>query len=262
MKVIRQVALLVGVSLLAALLSMNNIYSYIGSEFTSSSAVPIAAAVALGDDGHIELATNRASMFIGVATAVTTDKVTVANSGVVDVYVSDIDGPIASGTRLGLSAYGGVATVWHPGRNLVGVVQVDSRNNIEWQKAEYKNSANGEREVINVAKVSIQLTQNADSATGYSSDFAGSMQRTAQAIAGHSVAWWRVLTAIIVGGGSLLLAFCLLISTGRGSFISIGRNPLASATILRGMWRIVFASAGIMIAGTFAAYLILRIGAS
>ena len=258
MRSIYQTLVLTGVSLLAALFSMTNLYAYRGSEYTSASAVPAGSAVALDASGKIELASGGTTTFIGIVATAEKNKVTVADSGIVDAYVSDIDGPISKGTHLGLSAYSGILTAWQSGRQFVGIVQDTSKGTIEWQKASIKRPAKGANETIKVAKVSIRLTDATSGTTNETNIFSESMSRIAYAITGHQVALWRIVTAFIVGGGSLLLAACLLISTGRGSFISIGRNPLASATIVKGMWRIVFASAAIMFVGTFIAYMILR----
>ena len=258
MKSIYRLLLLTGMSLLAALLSMTSLYAYRGSEYTSEVAVPVGTAVALDASGNIETASGGTTTFIGIVAATEKSKITVADSGVVDAYVSDIDGPIGKGTHLGLSAYSGVLTAWQSGRQMVAVVEDTSDKAIEWQKSSVKHPAKGANDTIKVAKVSIRLTGATGGVTNETNIFSESISRIAYAITGHQVALWRIVTAFIVGGGSLLLAACLLISTGRGSFISIGRNPLASATIVKGMWRIVFASAAIMFVGTFIAYMILR----
>lgn len=258
MRSIYRTLVLTGVSLLAALFSMTNLYAYRGSEYTSVSPVSVGSAVALDASGKIELASGGTTTFIGIVAATEKNKVTVADSGIVDAYISDIDGPISKGTYLGLSAYSGVLTAQQSGRQLVGVVQDVPSGSIEWQKASIAHPAKGANDTIKIAKVSIRLTDTSSGATNETNIFSESINRIAYAITGHQVALWRIITAFIVGGGSLLLAACLLISTGRGSFISIGRNPLASATIVKGVWRIVFASAAIMLVGTFIAYMILR----
>ena len=258
MKSMRRLLLLTGMSLLAALFSMPSLYAYRGSEYTSTSAVPVGTAVALDASGKIEPAFSGTTTFIGVVAAVEKNKITIADSGIVDAYVSDIDGPISKGTHLGLSAYSGVLTAQQSGRQLVGIVQDTPSGSIEWQKASIARPAKGANDTIKIAKVSIRLTDTSSGTANETNIFSESINRIAYAITGHQVALWRIITAFIVGGGSLLLAACLLISTGRGSFISIGRNPLASATIVKGMWRIVFASAAIMLVGTFIAYMILR----
>lgn len=88
------------------------------------------------------------------------------------------------------------------------------------------------------------------------------IKQAADSIAGTSVSLWQVISSLIVGLGSLILAFGLLFSTGRESFLSLGRNPMASTVILRGMWRIVAVSVVIMLLGITISYLILKLGSA
>lgn len=248
-------------SLLAVLFSCVNLASaYVGSEYTTMDDLPVGTLVALGSGGELTRASLMVPTYIGVVADAVDTKVVVAKSGTVEAYVSNIDGPIRAGTRVGLSAYSGVGTAWREDRQLVGVVAEDAGDTIKWRETNVQGVSGDPSTQIDIAKVPILLTQNANNKQSGVSGFAGTIQQTAYIIAGHSVALWRIIIALVVGAGSLILAFSLLISTGRGSFLSIGRNPLASSTILKGMWRIVFASAGIMVVGILIAYFILRSG--
>lgn len=242
-------------------LCVNLANAYVGSEYISADNLPAGTLIALGGDGKVTRASLIAPTYIGVATDVKDTKVTVAKSGTVEAYVSNIDGSIRTGTRIGLSAYSGVGTAWKEDRQLVGVVAEGVGDTLQWRDVGVQGVSGDSPTQIKIAKVPILLTQNVNNTQSGVSGFAGAIQQTAYVIVGHSVALWRIIAAMVVGFGSLILAFSLLISTGRGSFLSIGRNPLASSTILRGMWRIVFVSAGIMVVGILIAYLILRSGA-
>jgi len=70
---------------------------------------------------------------------------------------------------------------------------------------------------------------------------------------------WRIITALLIGLGGLILAFGLLFISSRESFFSMGRNPMASKIIMRGLWKMVALSVGILCITLTASYLIVRI---
>ena len=234
--------------------------AYVATEYDTTTDIPIGTLVSFDSQGKVMRSSPVSTTYIGVVTAVNGGKIAVANSGTVRVFVSDITGPIQNGTRIGTSDLAGVATAWREGHQLVGTVvaPIDGSSS-GWQTVATK-AADGTSRTARVALATVELTQSTNSAQSGTDTFGSALQKVADIIAGRSVALWRIITALIVGLAGILVAFGLLLSAGRGSFMALGRNPLAGTVILRGMWRVVVVSIGVILAGIVLAYLLLRVG--
>jgi len=226
--------------------------AYTGSEYPTKSAWAIGTVVSVDDTGIIVAASTAARNYVGViAAAPSNGSVQVANTGTVSVLVSDKEGAITSGARIGLSSIAGVATAWVDGEVAIGVVQEAPTT---WQKAELKGAG-----TVNIASAKVQILTDGASASSSSNVFYAAIQKTAAGVAGKQVDTWRIITALLIGVGGLILAFGLLFISSRESFFSMGRNPMAGKIIMRGLWKIVALSVGIMCVTLFAAYLIVRV---
>ena len=235
-----------------AFLTVGTAAAYTGVEYNTSSAWIAGTVVSVDPDGKLVAASVRAAEYVGVvATASTGTSVEVADSGVVLVLVTDKDGPIASGSRIGISAVEGAGSLWSTG-TVVGVAQETPS---AWQNAESTDSS-----TVRVALIKVQLLT--DGASGGSSpvnQFFAALEKTASGVAGKPVDTWRIITALLIGLGGLILAFGLLFISSRESFFSMGRNPMASKVIMRGLWKVVALSVGILCVTLTASYLIVRI---
>lgn len=78
-------------------------------------------------------------------------------------------------------------------------------------------------------------------------------------IAGKPVSLLRVYAAIAVLLVTAGLGGSMLYAGIRSSFVSIGRNPLAKRSVMRGLFQVIATSMGIFLAGFFAVYLILKV---
>lgn len=227
--------------------------AYTGSEYSTTTTWTQGSVVSVDASGELIAASLAATNYVGVVTQQPDSAtVEVADSGVVPVLVTDEAGEIASGTRIGLSSVAGIASTWTGGVAL-GVAQETPTS---WQEATLSNESS-----VRIATVQVQLlTDGAASDSSPMSVFFAAIDRTAAGIAGKSVDTWRVVTALLIGLGGLILAFGLLFISSRESFFSMGRNPMASKIIMGGLWKMVFLAVGIMLITLTAAYLIVRVG--
>ena len=227
--------------------------AYTGAEYPTTATWSTGSVVSVNDSGDVVAASLAATNYLGVVTQqIDATTVEVADSGAVSVLVTDAAGEIASGTRLGLSEIAGIAGAW-TGGVAIGVAQATPT---DWREATLSNQASAK-----VTTVQVQLlTDGAASDTSAISAFFAAVDRTATGIAGKPVDTWRVVTALLIGLGGLILSFGLLFVSSRESFFSMGRNPMASRIIMGGLWKIVFLAVGIMLITLAAAYLIVRIG--
>jgi hypothetical protein len=244
--------LAVSFSALLAFIFVPTAAAYTGVEYPTSSSWVSGTVVSVNEEGTVVPASAAAIDYVGVvAQATEGESVEVANTGTVAVLVTDNEGDITSGTRLGLSSAAGIASAWATGA-VIGVAQEAPSN---WQQATLSNSQS-----IRVASVKVQLlTDGASSSSSPVNQFFAALEKTASGVAGRPVDTWRAITALLIGVGGLILAFGLLFISSRESFFSMGRNPMASKVIMRGLWKMVALSVGILCITLTAAYLIVRI---
>lgn len=235
------------------LLSSVTAAAYIATEYRTDEDMTVGSLVALGADGGIVPASVDSSNYMGVVTAQGEDAVEVATSGVVPVLVSDRQGEVKVGDRIGLSDIAGVAAKWLGGNSSVGIAKTDPKN---WHEIDVA-SEDGTSQKIRVASVGTQLIKDEGSSQS-GNPFMGALQRTADGLAGKPVATWRVIAALLIGLGGVVLSFTLLFASSRQSFFSLGRNPLASGAIMGGLWRVAVVSVIIIGASLATAYLIVR----
>ena len=198
--------------------------------------------------------------FSGVVTKQTKTTVDVADSGLVAIFVCDNDGAITSGDRIVLSPFVGVGARYHGSGTPIGVATESlPSSSSRWQATNAVRTTDGATKV-RIAHLTIRLVTSGVTTAPAEKGVVASLQRIANGLAGHPVAIWQLMAAFVVGLGGLILAFGLLLSSGRASFLALGRNPLASSAILKGMWRIVGVSLGVLLAGVTIAYVILKVG--
>lgn len=232
---------------------VSHVSAYTAAEYPTRTTWSSGSVASVNDAGEVVPASLAAINYLGVVTQQPSSAmVEVADSGTVPVLVTDAAGEITTGVRLGLSEVVGAASVW-TGGVVVGVAQATPS---DWKDVELSNNT-----VVRVATVQTQLlTEGAAVDTSAMSAFFAAVDRTASGIAGKPVDTWRVVTALLIGLGGLILSFGLLFVSSRESFFSIGRNPMASKIIMGGLWKMVVLSVGIMLITLTAAYLIVRVG--
>lgn len=241
-------------SVVAVLASSNVAQAYTATEYPTTETWSVGMLVALDTTGKVTGASNSTTNYLGVVTDQSKGKVVVADTGIVSVLVSDQDGPVVAGARLSVSDIVGTATLWHSGDMLVGVAKETPKN---WQEVKAKNDAS---QTIRIANISVQLTKDSKSVASATGSFTNAIAQTANNIAGHQVDTWRIVTGLFIGLGGLILSFGLLFVSSRESFFSLGRNPMASTAIMKGLWKMAIVCVASMCFSLAAAYLIVRVG--
>lgn len=240
------------VSVLGVLITPLIAFAYTGVERATDTAWKAGTVVSIDSGEKLVPASVEKSNYVGVVARDTAgSSVELAESGTVSMLVSDIDGEVTAGTKVGVSSIAGVASSWTSG-TAVGVVQ-DSPTH--WEQVTLSTGKEAR-----VASVNVQLlTDGASTGSSPVSMFFAALEKTASGIAGKPVDTWRVVTALLIAIGGLILAFGLLFISSRESFFSMGRNPMASKVIMHGLWKVAALSIGILCVTLLAAYLIVRI---
>lgn len=230
--------------------------AYTASEYPTTREWQRGMLAALSEDSAPVPASLRTLNYVGVVTAVEEGKVEIADSGLVDVLVTDRDGVIGLGDKVGVSSVAGIANMWSPGQVVVGIVK-DTPSS--WQTIEVE-SDDKNKSSIRVATVAVQILDEGSGLAESSNAFLYMLQRTGNGVAGKPIDLWRIITALLIGLGGLIMSFGLLFISSRESFFSMGRNPMAGKMIMHGLWKMIGLSVLVMCGTLAVSYLILRLG--
>ena len=189
-----------------------------------------------------------------------TAQVYVATSGRYSVLVSNQNGAISVGDYITISALNGVG------------MKADNSQIIVLGKAAAAFTGTGNtvstatlqtgsgKQTVAIGSIPVDLNVAGNPNLGHGTgNLPGFLQVAGNSIAAKPVSAPRVWLSLAVLAITALIAGGVLYSGVRGSIISIGRNPLAKQSIVRGLVQIILTSVTILIIGLFAVYLLLRL---
>ena len=243
--------------------------STITEDFNADAEYPKGSIVSIkrGEPGDIELSNlNNSEYLLGVVaddslSSISFRKqsadVSVALLGEVDVLVSDANGDVVRGDFIGASWLEGVAmrAIDDKKQKLLGVAQ-ENLADVKTQNYGDIDTENGNREA-NVGFITVRLFDKESPLSSASENSA--VQGVLSSVVGKDVSITRAVISSILFSISLIVAAMFITSSVKGSFISIGRNPMASASIHKGMVRVAVLSVVIIITGTVVAYAVLAL---
>lgn len=188
--------------------------------------------------------------------------ISVALSGEVEVFVSDVNGPIAQGEFVGTSWIRGVGmkSLENTDQKLIGIAleafDENSPGSIEVNDIETPSGTQS----ANVGKIALRLFDRQVGSEFSSEDSeTTALERFAARVAGKEVLFARVVAATVLFMVSAVVGGVFLANAIRGSFISLGRNPLASSSIYANLIQVSGVSIGVIFIGTVLAYFVLVI---
>ncbi len=187
------------------------------------------------------------------------EKVFVADTGEYPVLVSDENGQIQPGDYLSISSLAGVAMKAGEAQTLVvGRATEKFEGNGDSIGSTIDNRTN---KTINFGRIpaAIAIKRNPNFQEGQNNSVPKVLEKVSFSIAGKPVNTARIWMATAVFMGSLVVTGIMLYSGARSSLISVGRNPLSRAVIIKGLGQVVIISLIVFISGMFAVYLLLRI---
>lgn len=182
--------------------------------------------------------------------------VNVATDGEVVALVSDINGSVKKGDFVGASTINGVAMKLDEesteSQRLVGIALGDFDSN---QSISIENgSINGGSRVL-VGYLPITLI-NKDKIPSTVESKSG-LETVATKLAGKDVSIVRVLIALVIFCLSMVSAAMIIRGSLKGSFISLGRNPLASNSIYTAIIHVTILSTVLILIGSALSYAVL-----
>lgn len=183
-----------------------------------------------------------------------TTEVQVVLSGTMNVLVSDVNGPIAPGDKIMPSPIAGVGMKAKADSRIVGTAQAVFDTHTATTRS--ITDTEGKQHDVHVGYVPLQV------GTAYYQSPASSflppfLQRLATDIAGREVSAIRIVIAgaiLLVGSTAIMV---LLYSTVRSAVMALGRNPLASYTIRKGVFQVIMLVVSAFVAMLLAAYIII-----
>ncbi|HVU59456.1 MAG TPA: hypothetical protein VHC98_01305 [Candidatus Saccharimonadales bacterium] len=189
-----------------------------------------------------------------------TAQVYVATSGRYSVLVSNQNGAISVGDYITISALNGVGMKADNSQIIVlgkaAVAFTGAGNTVS--TATLQTGSGKQTVAIGSIPVDLNVAGNPNLGHG-TGNLPGFLQVAGNSIAAKPVSAPRVWLSLAVLAITALIAGGVLYSGVRGSIISIGRNPLAKQSIVRGLVQIILTSVTILIIGLFAVYLLLRL---
>jgi len=265
----RYIILLAFVVSFLFLSSVKVIASNLGEEFTTNNSFSTGVVVSLDQDNpeSIEFSSlSNSEYLLGVVTekgsntvtyAKDESQVTVSLTGEVIVYVNDANGPIQAGDFIGASWLEGVGmkAITQDRQKLVGVALEDFNEEEADQYGEIDTSEGKKDVSIDAIRVRLFDKEGSNNL----SDADRGVESILENIAGKSVSSTRLLVVSLIFVFAVVLSGFFIASSIKGSFVSIGRNPLASDSIYRSLSHVTLVSIAIILIGTFLSYIVLVI---
>lgn len=186
----------------------------------------------------------------------------VAVSGTYKVLVSDQAGEIKKGDYVSISSVAGVGMKAGVDRTQVfgrAAADFNGKGSAIGQASLVDVDGN-EAKVVNLGSIPVTIDiRNNPNDISTDVDIIEQLRRIGQAIAEKEVDPIRIYLSMAITAVSLITAIVVLAVGVRNSIVSIGRNPNAKKSILRGLLEIILASLLILIVGLFAVYLLLKL---
>lgn len=188
-------------------------------------------------------------------------QVQVARDGIIQTYVSDINGAIAKNDRIAPSPLQGIGMRATHSGYVLGTAQTDfteATSVVERQIADVE----GKTRTVKIGLIAVALSVSqyeSQQATDESSIMPEVIHTIVRTITGKDVSPMRIVAALfilVVGLGAIGI---LLNASIRSSITSIGRNPLAAPAVHRSVLEVLLFSVGMLLAVLTGTYIVLVI---
>jgi len=180
-------------------------------------------------------------------------------SGEVYLLATDINGNIEQGDYLIISPLAGVAmkdALESQAKRYIAVASQAFNSRSAGAKLVSVALNNGQNKKVNVGlmKANLAFINRVDKASKKNA-----MVVFAQKVAGKSVDNTRIIASVAVFLSTLCITGLVLNGSIKGTFISLGRNPLTKSIILSNLFKVITIGLILLTGGTAMAYIILRI---
>ena len=216
----------------------------VSQTYTADSALPTGAIVSIqkGTTDHVKTATTaNANDIFGVVvnpdssqlsiSSGGSNQVNVAQSGVEQVLVSDINGDIAQGDSITASPINGVGMKATDSVKIVGIAQDNFPNNTA-RKETYTDHS-GVKQSVKIGQLPILVNVSYYYKTPDKTLIPTAIQNIANSLAGKKVNALPIIISIAIFIVTMVVVVSIVYSLIHSSIISVGRNPMSQAAVYR-----------------------------
>ena len=164
------------------------------------------------------------------------NQVSVAQSGVEQVLVSDINGSIVSGDSITSSPISGVGMKATNNAKIVGVAQ-DAFPNGNSRKETYTDKS-GQKQTVTVGEVPVLVSVSYYYKQPDKTIIPQALQNLANSLAGKKVNTLPIIISVAIFLVTLTVVVSIVFSMIHSSIISVGRNPMSQAAVYRNVIQI------------------------
>lgn len=207
----------------------------------------------------IVVAANDTSVSLGADT--TKNQVYIAAAGKYNTLVSTQNGPIKKGDIISISALDGIGMKADAEQTVIlgrALSEFNGKDN-SIGAMNLKTSAGKRGVSIGLVQVDIGISHNPLAASVTGPPVPSFLKKAGNFVAGKPVSTIRLYVSLGVLVVTMIMASSLLYGGVRNSLISIGRNPLAKKSIIRGLIQVIVLGLMVFVLGLFAIYLLLRL---
>ncbi|MCA9326972.1 hypothetical protein KDA14_00405 [Candidatus Saccharibacteria bacterium] len=188
-------------------------------------------------------------------------QVYVASNGKYDALISTQNGPVKSGDIISISALDGIGMKADSGQNTIlgkALANFDGSKNVIGT-ATLTTSTGGKNVSIGLVQIDISISHNPLAASVSGPPVPAFLRKSGDSIAGKPVSTVRLYVSLAVLLITIFMTSNLLYGGVRSSLVSIGRNPLAKKSILRGLIQVIILGLMVFVIGLVAIYLLLKL---
>ncbi|QQS19970.1 hypothetical protein IPL85_00705 [Candidatus Saccharibacteria bacterium] len=190
-----------------------------------------------------------------------TNQVYVASNGKYEALVSTQNGSIKSGDIISISALDGIGMKADAGQNVIlgkALGSFDGTKNVSGNAALATSSGN-KQVSIGFVQIDIGISRNPLAVSVSGPPVPSFLRKSGESIAGKPVSTVRLYISLAILLITIFMTGSLLYGGVRSSLVSIGRNPLAKKSILRGLIQVVVLGLIVFVIGLVAIYLLLKL---
>ncbi len=184
--------------------------------------------------------------------------VQVATSGSAEMFVTDLAGSIKAGDKITASPLNGVGMKANDSVKVVGTAEEDF-DAAHQSEPRTITSRDGKSRQVQIGTIPVRIQVSYYSAPQEKTIIPPPLQQFSNAVAGKQVSTLRVIIGFFVILAAIVSVSIMLFSAMKSSIISIGRNPLASKNIYKGVFQAFGAGAVILAVAVGGAYVIMRL---
>lgn len=190
--------------------------------------------------------------------------VRVATEGGLDVLAATVNGDINNGDKLILSPLAGIMAKDNPDMKngkYLGVSTGTLNNQTPGAKQVEVEQNNGGKKTVTIGGIpaKLMISERKPIISSVSTDGTNPATRLAKQITGKSVSMAKIITALVILVTAISITGVLLYSSIRGTFTSLGRNPLSRDSLMTGLIRVIIVSLIVLVGGGVASYAILTL---